>query len=88
MVSYIQSLGDYFSSHVDAFKHHEIDGKALLLLTTDILMKYMGFKLGPALKLNNYLDKLRQQQNQSSTISSPPKPITTITTKTECTNYY
>ena len=23
-------------------------------------MKYMGFKLGPALKLNNYLDKLRR----------------------------
>lgn len=65
MVEFIQSFGEYFSSHIDAFKHHEIDGKALLLLTTDILMKYMGFKLGPALKLNNYLDNLRLSQAQS-----------------------
>ncbi|CAF0798807.1 unnamed protein product [Brachionus calyciflorus] len=62
VIEYIQGLGDYFTAHVDAFKHHEIDGKALLLLTTDILMKYMGFKLGPALKLNNFLDKLRVNQ--------------------------
>ena len=48
----------------------EIDGKALLLLTTEILMKYMGFKLGPALKLNNYLEKLRQPIQQD-TLAKP-----------------
>lgn len=61
VVFYISQLSDnYFSSYTERFRHHEIDGKALVLLTTDILMKYMGFKLGPALKLNNYLDKLRR----------------------------
>lgn len=64
VAAYVGDLCDaFFAAHVDMFRHHEIDGKALLLLTTDVLMKYMGFKLGPALKLNNYLDKLRQANN-------------------------
>jgi hypothetical protein len=63
VVNFISELSDnYFASYSEIFKHHEIDGKALLLLTTDILTKYMGFKLGPALKLNNYLDKIRQNR--------------------------
>jgi len=61
VVFYIYQLNDSnFSSYIDMFRHHEIDGRALLLLTTDILMKYMGFKLGPALKMNNYIEKLRK----------------------------
>jgi hypothetical protein len=61
--NFISELSDnYFASYSEIFKHHEIDGKALLLLTTDILTKYMGFKLGPALKLNNFLDKIRQNR--------------------------
>ncbi|ESN92480.1 hypothetical protein HELRODRAFT_115837 [Helobdella robusta] len=43
----------------DLFKKHEIDGKALLLLTSDMMMKYMGLKLGPALKLCHIIDKLK-----------------------------
>lgn len=38
----------------------EIDGKALLLLRSDMMMKYMGLKLGPALKLTFHIDKLKQ----------------------------
>lgn len=38
----------------------EIDGKALLLLRSDMMMKYMGLKLGPALKLAFHIDKLKQ----------------------------
>jgi len=38
----------------------EIDGKALLLLRSDMMMKYMGLKLGPALKLTYHIDKLKQ----------------------------
>lgn len=38
----------------------EIDGKALMLLRSDIIMKYMGLKLGPALKLCHYIEKLKQ----------------------------
>ena len=38
----------------------EIDGKALMLLRSDVIMKYMGLKLGPALKLCNHIEKLKQ----------------------------
>lgn len=47
------------SMHVEAFRTHEIDGKALLLLSTTMLMKYLGLKLGPALKICNIIDKLK-----------------------------
>uniref|UniRef100_A0A1A7YP86 Sex comb on midleg-like 2 n=1 Tax=Iconisemion striatum TaxID=60296 RepID=A0A1A7YP86_9TELE len=46
--------------HVDLFRKHEIDGKALMLLRSDVIMKYMGLKLGPALKLCHHIEKLRQ----------------------------
>ncbi|XP_053566577.1 sex comb on midleg-like protein 4 isoform X2 [Bombina bombina] len=51
-----QSLGP----HVDLFRKHEIDGNALLLLKSDMVMKYLGLKLGPALKLCYHIDKLKQ----------------------------
>lgn len=48
------------SPHTDLFRQHEIDGKALLLLKSDVMMKYLGLKLGPALKLCYYIDKLKK----------------------------
>ncbi|KAM4771499.1 sex comb on midleg-like protein 4 [Rhinophrynus dorsalis] len=51
-----QALGP----HVDLFRKHEIDGNALLLLRSDMVMKYLGLKLGPALKLCYHIDKLKQ----------------------------
>ncbi|KAM9765957.1 polycomb protein SCMH1 isoform 3-T4 [Menidia menidia] len=51
-----QTLGP----HVDLFRKHEIDGKALMLLRSDVIMKYMGLKLGPALKLCHHIEKLKQ----------------------------
>ncbi|XP_059536507.1 sex comb on midleg-like protein 2 isoform X4 [Myotis daubentonii] len=44
----------------DLFRQHEIDGKALLLLKSDVVMKYMGLKLGPALKLCYHIEKLKE----------------------------
>ncbi|KAB0346097.1 hypothetical protein FD755_024258, partial [Muntiacus reevesi] len=44
----------------ELFRQHEIDGKALLLLKSDVIMKYMGLKLGPALKLCYYIEKLKE----------------------------
>lgn len=38
----------------------EIDGRALMLLRSDIIMKYMGLKLGPALKLCHHIERLKQ----------------------------
>ncbi|NXL57762.1 SCML4 protein, partial [Chordeiles acutipennis] len=46
--------------HVELFRKHEIDGNALLLLKSDMIMKYLGLKLGPALKLCHHIDKLKQ----------------------------
>lgn len=43
-----------------SFLLQEIDGKALLLLRSDMMMKYMGLKLGPALKLTFHIDKLKR----------------------------
>uniref|UniRef100_A0A3Q2P9L4 Scm polycomb group protein like 2 n=1 Tax=Fundulus heteroclitus TaxID=8078 RepID=A0A3Q2P9L4_FUNHE len=54
-----QTLGP----HVDLFRKHEIDGKALMLLRSDVIMKYMGLKLGPALKLCHHIEKLRQTKH-------------------------
>ncbi|XP_067116324.1 polycomb protein SCMH1 [Osmerus mordax] len=51
-----QTLGP----HLELFRKHEIDGKALMLLRSDVIMKYMGLKLGPALKLCNHIEKLKQ----------------------------
>ncbi|XP_007954105.1 sex comb on midleg-like protein 2 [Orycteropus afer afer] len=48
------------ASLADLFRQHEIDGKALLLLKSDVIMKYMGLKLGPALKLCHYIEKLKE----------------------------
>ncbi|CAL1576248.1 unnamed protein product [Knipowitschia caucasica] len=50
-----QALG----THAELFRKHEIDGNALLLLKSDVMMKYLGLKLGPALKLCFHIDKLR-----------------------------
>ena len=41
----------------------EIDGKALLLLNSDMMMKYMGLKLGPALKICNLISKVRGKKH-------------------------
>ncbi|XP_029459190.1 sex comb on midleg-like protein 2 isoform X3 [Rhinatrema bivittatum] len=48
--------------HAELFRRHEIDGKALLLLRSDMMMKYMGLKLGPALKLCYHIEKLKQRK--------------------------
>ncbi|KAM7405917.1 hypothetical protein PAMP_000330 [Pampus punctatissimus] len=51
-----QTLGP----HIELFRKHEIDGTALMLLRSDVIMKYMGLKLGPALKLCHHIEKLKQ----------------------------
>ena len=50
--------------------HHQIlysfflfVGKALLLLTSEMMMKYLGLKLGPALKICNIIDKLKGKKH-------------------------
>ncbi|KAM9488703.1 polycomb protein SCMH1-like isoform 2-T4 [Clarias gariepinus] len=57
---FIRELDPQLGPHAELFRKHEIDGKALLLLRSDMMMKYMGLKLGPALKLTFHIDKLKQ----------------------------
>lgn len=59
VIQYIASVDLALASHADLFRRHEIDGRALLLLNSDMMMKYMGLKLGPALKICNIIDKIK-----------------------------
>lgn len=59
VMQYIREIDPVLAPHADLFRKHEIDGKALLLLRSDMMMKYMGLKLGPALKLTFHIDKLK-----------------------------
>ncbi|XP_053737568.1 polycomb protein SCMH1-like isoform X1 [Synchiropus splendidus] len=60
VMQYIRDIDPVLAPHADLFRKHEIDGKALLLLRSDVMMKYMGLKLGPALKLTFHIDKLKR----------------------------
>jgi len=62
-ISHISYLDPSLGPHVENFRIHEIDGKALLLLTSDMMMKYLGLKLGPALKICNIIDKLKGKKH-------------------------
>lgn len=54
--------------HADLFRKHEIDGKALLLLNSDMMMKYMGLKLGPALKICNLVSRAKGRRHNLSSM--------------------
>ncbi|KAM9310342.1 polycomb protein SCMH1 [Pholidichthys leucotaenia] len=60
VMQYIREIDPVLAPHADLFRKHEIDGNALLLLRSDMMMKYMGLKLGPALKLAFHIDKLKR----------------------------
>ncbi|XP_072316403.1 polycomb protein SCMH1-like [Eucyclogobius newberryi] len=60
VTQYIRDIDPVLAPHADLFRKHEIDGNALLLLRSDMMMKYMGLKLGPALKLTFHIDKLKR----------------------------
>ena len=48
-----------------SFSVQEIDGKALLLLNSEMMMKWMNLKLGPALKICNIIERLRNSSKKS-----------------------
>ncbi|XP_068007019.1 polycomb protein SCMH1 isoform X1 [Melanerpes formicivorus] len=60
VMQFIRQADPQLGPHADLFRKHEIDGKALLLLRSEMMMKYMGLKLGPALKLTYHIDRLKQ----------------------------
>lgn len=63
VIAHIASVDPGLGTQADVFRKHEIDGKALLLLNSEMMMKYMGLKLGPALKLCHIIDKLKARKD-------------------------
>ncbi|XP_054741094.1 polycomb protein Scm [Anastrepha obliqua] len=66
VIQFIESNDSSLAIHGDLFRKHEIDGKALLLLNSEMMMKYMGLKLGPALKICNLVNKVNGRRNNMS----------------------
>jgi len=56
-------MNDKSLDFAELFQAHEIDGKAFLLLDSDMLMKYMKIKLGPALKVTAIIEQLNNYKN-------------------------
>ncbi|GAB6031001.1 hypothetical protein CHUAL_007821 [Chamberlinius hualienensis] len=63
VIRHIIGVDPLLSVHTDLFRKHEIDGKALMLLNSDMMMKYMGLKLGPALKICNIIEKVKSRRH-------------------------
>ncbi|XP_013081997.2 sex comb on midleg-like protein 2 isoform X1 [Biomphalaria glabrata] len=59
VMSHIKETDVGLTPYVEHFRRHEIDGKAFLLLKSEMMLKYMGLKLGPVVKLCNIIDKLK-----------------------------
>ncbi|XP_067633541.1 polycomb protein Scm [Eurosta solidaginis] len=66
VIQFIETNDSSLAVHGDLFRKHEIDGKALLLLNSEMMMKYMGLKLGPALKICNLVNKVNGRRNNMS----------------------
>ncbi|GFS46944.1 polycomb protein Scm [Trichonephila inaurata madagascariensis] len=62
VIRHVCTVDQNMVTHADLFRKHEIDGKALLLLNSEMMMKYMGLKLGPALKICNLIEKLKSKR--------------------------
>uniref|UniRef100_A0A914WJA1 SAM domain-containing protein n=1 Tax=Plectus sambesii TaxID=2011161 RepID=A0A914WJA1_9BILA len=57
-----QSFGRLGDPHLpNLFRSHQIDGKALLLLSTDLILKHMQLPLGPALSITAHIEHLKSQ---------------------------
>ncbi|CAH8467140.1 unnamed protein product [Dicrocoelium dendriticum] len=57
---YLTTRDSTLSEVAQKFKHHEIDGQALLLLNMESLRNYLQIKLGPALKIDHLITRLKR----------------------------
>ncbi|KAH9362414.1 hypothetical protein HPB48_020176 [Haemaphysalis longicornis] len=60
VASYMRSIPDG-AYYAHKFRDQDIDGEALFLLTPDDLIRYMDIKLGPALKICDRINELREK---------------------------
>ncbi|CAF0865687.1 unnamed protein product [Adineta ricciae] len=63
VAEFIRNIDPKFDTLASRFLQEEIDGKALVLLTTDTLIKHMGLKLGPSLQIIHHIEKLKSKFN-------------------------
>ncbi|XP_014688011.1 sex comb on midleg-like protein 1 isoform X2 [Equus asinus] len=62
VILFLKYMDPQISDHLaDLFRQHDIDGKALLLLQSDMMIKYMGLKLGTTVKLCHYIERLKEK---------------------------
>ncbi|KAH9493103.1 Polycomb protein scmh1, partial [Bulinus truncatus] len=59
VMAHIKETDIGLTPYTEHFRRHEIDGKAFLLLKSEMMLKYMGLKLGPVVKLCSIIDKLK-----------------------------
>ncbi|KAF5401010.1 Polycomb protein SCMH1 [Paragonimus heterotremus] len=57
---YLTTRDSSLTEVAQKFKHHEIDGQALLLLNMESLRNYLKIKLGPALKVDHLISRLKR----------------------------
>lgn len=51
------------AKYCNVFAEHEIDGKAFILLTNEVMIQHMGLKIGPVLKIKEIIDHVKQQNH-------------------------
>lgn len=66
VIQFIAITDPALAIHADLFRKHEIDGKALLLLNSEMMMRYMNLKLGPALKICNLVSRIKGRRHNMS----------------------
>ncbi|ODM94488.1 Polycomb protein Scm [Orchesella cincta] len=66
----ITGVDKSMNAYADLFRTHQIDGRAMLLLNSEVMMRYMGLKLGPALKIINIISKYKTKSSSKNGGSS------------------
>ncbi|CAL8108629.1 unnamed protein product [Orchesella dallaii] len=62
----ITAVDKSMNSYADLFRAHQIDGRAMLLLNSEVMMRYMGLKLGPALKIINIIGRYKSKSGSKN----------------------
>ncbi|KAL3993608.1 mbt repeat family protein [Acanthocheilonema viteae] len=58
------------ASIAEKFSQNQIDGKALILLTTELLIRHLEMPFGPALKMMSYIESLKRRAWQITSHST------------------
>lgn len=53
-------VDETLAKYSNIFECHEIDGKAFVLLTNEVMIKHMGIKIGPVLKIHDLIEQVKR----------------------------